>query len=86
MVSELRRVQERLQGEVAAQGLALAGLAAERDACRAAAAASEERLKARPAMLQGGDGVCKYMPCSCLGGPRHALLCIARPEQWMWEW
>lgn len=70
MVAELRRVQERLQGEVAAQGLALAGLAAERDACRAAAAASEERLKASPAMLHAmwaGDWECM---------PRRA-----RPEQ-----
>lgn len=45
LVGELRRAQERLQAEVAAQGLALAGLAAERDACRAAAAAADERLK-----------------------------------------
>ena len=45
-----------MQGEVAAQGLALAGLAAERDACRAAAASSEERLKARPAMLHARWG------------------------------
>jgi len=46
-VAELRAAAERLRAEVAAQGLALAGLAAERDACRAAAAAADERCKAR---------------------------------------
>ena len=63
LVAELRRAQERLQGEVAAQGLALAGLAAERDACRAAAAASEERVKACAFLLHAGMGVGLRVAC-----------------------